>query len=208
MQILDSLVDGAMQIPDPNERDAYIAALVVYLKTGIEPENLGPIATACWTMTFPVIENSRKKAENGKKGGEKAQANREANEVANGQAKREANEQANRVANREANEVANGQAREGRFASLSSSSSSPYGEKEESVSDQPGTALRLIREQQERDEREAARFESMRGDEREPGVPGPVADFRALVREGRDRGPEEAGGGGDGEDREARGEGP
>lgn len=198
MQILDSLVDGAMQIPDPNERDAYIAALVVYLKTGIEPENLGPIATACWTMTFPVIENSRKKAENGKKGGEKAQAKREANEVANGQAKREANEQANRVAKREAN----GQAREGRFASLSSSSSSPYGEKEESVSDQPGTALRLIREQQERDEREAARFESMRGD------PGPVADFRALVREGRDRGPEEAGGGGDGEDREARGEGP
>lgn len=64
MQILDSLVAGAVQLPDERERDEYLSALTLYLWNGTEPTSLTGAAQALWTATFPVISNSRKKAVN------------------------------------------------------------------------------------------------------------------------------------------------
>lgn len=66
MKILDSLIDGALKLTSARDRDAYLAALVVYLATGEEPELSGN-ALAAWTLTFPVIMNSRAKSMNARK---------------------------------------------------------------------------------------------------------------------------------------------
>ena len=70
MQVLDSLVDGAIAMTNTKERDAYLAALLVYLRTGAEPILKGN-ARAMWISNFPVIEKSRNRSEAGSKGGSK-----------------------------------------------------------------------------------------------------------------------------------------
>lgn len=69
MQLLDSLIDGALLLPDEGESQALIYAYVKFMRTGEEPEDLTGAAYAMWVSNRPVLENSRKKALSGSKGG-------------------------------------------------------------------------------------------------------------------------------------------
>lgn len=69
MNILDSIVDGALALPDGRDSDALIGAVVRYLRTGEEPSDLPQTAAAMWTAIFPVVENSRKRSQSGRRGG-------------------------------------------------------------------------------------------------------------------------------------------
>ena len=69
MQLLDSLIDGALNLPDEGESRALIYAYVSFMRTGELPTDLTGAAYAMWLATFPVLENSRKKAVSGSKGG-------------------------------------------------------------------------------------------------------------------------------------------
>lgn len=80
MKILDSLIDGALKLTSSRDRDAYLAALVVYLATGEEPELSGN-ALAAWTLTFPVIMNSRAKSMNARKPSSKTESKTESKTV-------------------------------------------------------------------------------------------------------------------------------
>ena len=74
MQILDSVVEGALSMPDSEEADALIAAVVRFLWTGDEPEGLEGNALSSWLMVRPALINSRKRAQAGSKGGKAATA--------------------------------------------------------------------------------------------------------------------------------------
>lgn len=69
MHLLDSLIDGALNLPDEGESRALIYAYVSFMRTGELPTDLTGAAYAMWLATFPVLENSRKKAVSGSKGG-------------------------------------------------------------------------------------------------------------------------------------------
>ena len=69
MQLLDSLIDGALNLPDEGESRALIYAYVSFMRTGELPTDLTGAAYAMWLATFPVLEKSRKKAVSGSKGG-------------------------------------------------------------------------------------------------------------------------------------------
>ena len=69
MQILDSIIEGALAMPDRSEGDALIVAVVRFLASGEVPEGLTGYAQASWAMIEPVLVNSRQKAENGRRGG-------------------------------------------------------------------------------------------------------------------------------------------
>lgn len=71
MQLLDSLIDGALNLPDEGESRALIYAYVSFMRTGELPTDLTGAAYAMWLATFPVLENSRKKAVSGSKGGKR-----------------------------------------------------------------------------------------------------------------------------------------
>lgn len=69
MQILDSIIEGALTMPDRSESDALIVAVVRFLATGEVPEGLTGYARSSWAMIEPVLANSRQKAESGRRGG-------------------------------------------------------------------------------------------------------------------------------------------
>ena len=69
MQLLDSIVDGALLMPSKKDADALIVAYVRYVKTGEEPAGLKGYALAQWVSNLPAIENARARSENGSKGG-------------------------------------------------------------------------------------------------------------------------------------------
>ena len=69
MQLLDSIVEGALLMPSRKDADALIAAYVRYMATGEEPSGLKGYALAQWVSNLPAIENARARSENGSKGG-------------------------------------------------------------------------------------------------------------------------------------------
>lgn len=69
MQLLDSIINGALLMPSKKDADALIVAYVRYMATGEEPTGLKGYALAQWVSNLPAIENSRARAENGSKGG-------------------------------------------------------------------------------------------------------------------------------------------
>lgn len=68
MVILDSVVEGALAMPDRAEADAFIAGVVRYLATGEEPELTG-YALALFIATKPAIDTSKSRSESGRAGG-------------------------------------------------------------------------------------------------------------------------------------------
>ena len=69
MQLLDSIVEGALLMPSRKDADALLAAYVRYMATGEEPTGLKGYALAQWVSNLPAIENARARSENGAKGG-------------------------------------------------------------------------------------------------------------------------------------------
>lgn len=68
MNILDSVVEGALALPNKRDADALICAVVRFMATGEDPV-LSGVAGAMWTAIRPAVENSRAKSANGRAGG-------------------------------------------------------------------------------------------------------------------------------------------
>lgn len=69
MTILDSLVEGALCLGNRRESNELLGMMVRYLVTGEVPEPRTDAQRMAITMIMPVLENSRAKAEAGRKGG-------------------------------------------------------------------------------------------------------------------------------------------
>lgn len=69
MTILDSLVEGALCLGNRRESNELLGMMVRYLVTGEVPEPRTDAQRMAITMAMPVLENSRARAEAGRKGG-------------------------------------------------------------------------------------------------------------------------------------------
>ena len=69
MTILDSLVEGALCLGNRRESNELLGMMVRYLVTGEVPEPRTDAQRMAITLVMPVLENSRAKAEAGRKGG-------------------------------------------------------------------------------------------------------------------------------------------
>lgn len=70
MTILDSLVEGALCLGNRRESNELLGMMVRYLVTGEVPEPRTDAQRMAITMAMPVLENSRARAEAGRKGGQ------------------------------------------------------------------------------------------------------------------------------------------
>lgn len=70
MTILDSLVEGALCLGNRRESNELLGMMVRYLVTGEAPEPRTDAQRMAITMAMPVLENSRARAEAGRKGGQ------------------------------------------------------------------------------------------------------------------------------------------
>ena len=68
MNILDSVVEGALALPNKRDADALICAVVRFMATGEDPD-LSGVAGAMWVAIRPAVENSRSKSVAGRAGG-------------------------------------------------------------------------------------------------------------------------------------------
>ena len=69
MTILDSLVEGALCLGNRRESNELLGMMVRYLVTGEMPEPRTDAQRMAITLIMPVLENSRARAEAGRKGG-------------------------------------------------------------------------------------------------------------------------------------------
>lgn len=76
MQILDSLVDGALMLSNQREGDELIGMIVRYLRTGANPNPRTDAQKMALAMIQPVLEKSRNRIEAGSKGGSKTTSKR------------------------------------------------------------------------------------------------------------------------------------
>ena len=70
MTILDSLVEGALCLGNRRESNELLGMMVRYLVTGEVPEPRTDTQRMAITLIMPVLENSRARAEAGRKGGQ------------------------------------------------------------------------------------------------------------------------------------------
>lgn len=73
MHLLDSFIEGGMELPEKDRKD-YFYALVVYMATGAVPK-VSAIAKAMITANKPALDKSRARSISGSEGGKKRQAN-------------------------------------------------------------------------------------------------------------------------------------
>lgn len=76
MQVLDSLIDGPLQLSNRREGDELIGMIVRYLRTGDEPSPRTDAQRMALAMVRPVLVKSRARSEAGSKGGSKTQSKR------------------------------------------------------------------------------------------------------------------------------------
>lgn len=69
MQVLDSLIDGPLQLSNAREGDELIGMMVRYLRTGAEPSPRTDAQRMALAMARPVLDKSRARIEGGRKGG-------------------------------------------------------------------------------------------------------------------------------------------
>lgn len=69
MQVLDSLIDGPLELGNRREGDELIGMIVRYLRTGAEPSPRTDAQRMALAMARPVLEKSRARIEAGSKGG-------------------------------------------------------------------------------------------------------------------------------------------
>ena len=72
MQILDSLVEGALMLSDEREADELIGMMMRYLATGEMPEGRTDAQRMCLVQVLPVLEKTRTKSVQGARGGRKS----------------------------------------------------------------------------------------------------------------------------------------
>lgn len=83
MTILDSLVEGALCLGNRRESNELLGMMVRYLVTGEAPEPRTDAQRMAITMIMPVLENSRARAEAGRKGGQSKGASKPSSKRAN-----------------------------------------------------------------------------------------------------------------------------
>lgn len=69
MQVLDSLIDGPLQLSNAREGDELIGMMVRYLRTGAEPSPRTEAQRMALAMVRPVLDKSRARIEGGRAGG-------------------------------------------------------------------------------------------------------------------------------------------
>ncbi len=69
MQVLDSLIDGPLQLSNAREGDELIGMMVRYLRTGAEPSPRTDAQRMALAMVRPVLDKSRARIECGRLGG-------------------------------------------------------------------------------------------------------------------------------------------
>lgn len=77
VQVLDSLIDGPLQLGNRREGDELIGMIVRYLRTGVEPSPRTDAQKMALAMVRPVLKKSRARIEAGSKGGSGQQSKTE-----------------------------------------------------------------------------------------------------------------------------------
>nr|UVX44781.1 MAG: hypothetical protein [Bacteriophage sp.] len=72
VQVLDSLIDGPLQLGNRREGDELIGMIVRYLRTGEEPSPRTDAQRMALAMVRPVLDKSRKRIAAGSEGGSKS----------------------------------------------------------------------------------------------------------------------------------------
>lgn len=72
VQVLDSLIDGPLQLGNRREGDELIGMIVRYLRTGEEPSPRTDAQRMALAMVRPVLDKSRKRIVAGSEGGSKS----------------------------------------------------------------------------------------------------------------------------------------
>ena len=84
MQILDSLVEGALMLSDEREANELIGMMMRYLATGEVPEGRTDAQRMCLVQVLPVLEKTRTKSVQGARGGRKSRKDGKRNGKRNG----------------------------------------------------------------------------------------------------------------------------
>lgn len=87
MQILDSLIDGALELSDEREANELIGMMVRFIRTGKKPDPKSDVQKMALTMVFPVLEKSRNRVVSGSKGGSKTTSKTVSKQVSKTQSK-------------------------------------------------------------------------------------------------------------------------
>ena len=128
MQLLDSIIDGALLMPNQKDAEAFIFAFVKYMRTGEEPTSLKGGALSSWVMCFPAIENSRARSLAGSKpsGTGRRRKNQTDNQTTNQNGNQNKNQTDNQTTNQ--NAIKRGNEQVSSSSSYSYSCSSSLGE--------------------------------------------------------------------------------
>ena len=104
MTILDSLVEGALCLGNRRESNELLGMMVRYLATGEVPEPRTDAQRMAITMIMPVLENSRARAQAGRKGGQskgKAESKPESKRASKTESKPESKPESKRASEEE-----------------------------------------------------------------------------------------------------------
>lgn len=111
MTILDSLVEGALCLGNRRESNELLGMMVRYLVTGEVPEPRTDAQRMAITLIMPVLENSRARAEAGRKGGlsrgsaaSEAESKRASKTVSKAESKRTSKTESERASEEEGEE--------------------------------------------------------------------------------------------------------
>lgn len=106
MTILDSLVEGALCLGNRRESNELLGMMVRYLVTGEVPEPRTDAQRMAITLIMPVLENSRARAEAGRKGGlsKGAESSESASKTKSKRASKTASKLASKPASKRASE--------------------------------------------------------------------------------------------------------
>lgn len=103
VQVLDSLIDGPLQLGNRREDDELIGMIVRYLRTGEEPSPRTDAQRMALAMVRPVLDKSRKRIVAGSEGGSKSvskaaskqQSKRQSKQASKTQSEPESEEESN-----------------------------------------------------------------------------------------------------------------
>lgn len=112
VQVLDSLIDGPLQLGNRREGDELIGMIVRYLRTGEEPSPRTDAQRMALAMVRPVLDKSRKRIVAGSEGGSKSvskaaskqQSKRQSKQASKTQSEPESEEESN-YASKQASDI-------------------------------------------------------------------------------------------------------
>lgn len=119
VQVLDSLIDGPLQLGNRREGDELIGMIVRYLRTGEEPSPRTDAQKMALAMVRPVLDKSRKRIVAGSEGG-----SRSVSRTASKQSSKRQSKQASKTPSEPGSEEENNDASK-QASDISSSSSIP-----------------------------------------------------------------------------------